>query len=650
MAIISQNKFDPLLGYVNVRLQQGVPIVDADVNELDDIRKFELRAFLKWFVGDGVPDGNEGFRVVRRDSAPANDFVVSRGVAAAAPGTAGTEVALRNVGRIIVDGLDVMIAKDLVFTEQPLYAERAGSAAEAARLGVPVVPKLATPAGDGTLVVYLDLWERVVTAAEKPELVHPGLGVETCARTRREWVVRTRPGIKAPVKGDPDFLAGHAYSALALIQRRAGDPNIQTGDILDQRARRLMVPPATLVEDLFGVDPLAYRNGAGRPPISVRAAVNALLRGEMPATPDAPVDRSTANETSKRGFVFDTTGGLVLTLGSDRVAGVEQAFAGRLELSNIAGGFTNPLVQVSAGADIHTEPHLALLPGGDLLVVYQHKMGPAANIQMKRGSLTGLPAAPEIAVATDATVEEKQPFLAVTGSTATVFFHRTNTNQWNYRRWNTVTSSFGDAAPIVLSGAVATVPEFHAAADAAGKVWAAFRTKTGSTALSFDPASGSVAQETAQVATGASAHESPFVLPVPGAATTTVWVFWRSTGAPDPGLYGRVFSGGSWKDPQPIAGTSLADHHPCAVADAEGGIWLFFARGDVGSRDLFAMRRDLNTGTWGPTRQLTATGPGKDESAPHAMFAADRSIWLLWNSGRDATNLSIYYKRLVTAI
>jgi len=63
MAVITSSTFDPLKRRCNVRLQQGVPIVDSDWNELDDIRKFELRAYLKWFVGDGVPDGNDGFRI-----------------------------------------------------------------------------------------------------------------------------------------------------------------------------------------------------------------------------------------------------------------------------------------------------------------------------------------------------------------------------------------------------------------------------------------------------------------------------------------------------------------------------------------------------------------------------------------------------------
>lgn len=58
-----QRTFDRLKHYVGVRLQQGVPIVDEDWNELEDIRKEELRAFLKWFVGDGVPQDTSGFKI-----------------------------------------------------------------------------------------------------------------------------------------------------------------------------------------------------------------------------------------------------------------------------------------------------------------------------------------------------------------------------------------------------------------------------------------------------------------------------------------------------------------------------------------------------------------------------------------------------------
>ena len=79
MAIISPNTFDPIRRYVSVRLAQGVPLADADWNEGDDMRRYELRAFLRWFVGDGVPVGNDGFRIAAINSATSFTIVAGGG-------------------------------------------------------------------------------------------------------------------------------------------------------------------------------------------------------------------------------------------------------------------------------------------------------------------------------------------------------------------------------------------------------------------------------------------------------------------------------------------------------------------------------------------------------------------------------------------
>lgn len=50
--------------YVAVRLQQGVPILDADWNTLDDVRRSETEDYGRWSIGDGVPFGNDGFAIV----------------------------------------------------------------------------------------------------------------------------------------------------------------------------------------------------------------------------------------------------------------------------------------------------------------------------------------------------------------------------------------------------------------------------------------------------------------------------------------------------------------------------------------------------------------------------------------------------------
>src|SRR6266702_3598896 len=102
MAMITPDTFNPLRSYISVRLLQGVPLVDADWNEAHDVRKFEVQAFLKWFVGNGVPEGNDGFRIAGLTPAVVEDFVIKQGVGAAPDGTSPVEQGLRNVGRCLV--------------------------------------------------------------------------------------------------------------------------------------------------------------------------------------------------------------------------------------------------------------------------------------------------------------------------------------------------------------------------------------------------------------------------------------------------------------------------------------------------------------------------------------------------------------------
>ena len=54
MANVSRNTYDPTKNYASVRLQQGVPLVDADWNEVDDIRRNEVYTGL----GLALPNGH----------------------------------------------------------------------------------------------------------------------------------------------------------------------------------------------------------------------------------------------------------------------------------------------------------------------------------------------------------------------------------------------------------------------------------------------------------------------------------------------------------------------------------------------------------------------------------------------------------------
>jgi hypothetical protein len=246
--------------YVGVRFKQGVPLVDADLNEMDDLRRYELRSFLRWFVGDGVPDGNDGFRIL--PSAQPNDVLISGGL-----GTPET------AGRCLVDGLEALNETDLLFSAQALV-----DPVRAAALGVPSIT-IPTPPGVGQRhdLYYLDVWEREVTSAEAGhgDIVDARIGIETARRVRREWAVRAiDETVGMPANGTPP---GHRYLLLARVERTAGVPVIASAAIVDKRRRGVTLQPREALDqirsDAFGetyaTKPLA---------MPLRDVINAMLR------------------------------------------------------------------------------------------------------------------------------------------------------------------------------------------------------------------------------------------------------------------------------------------------------------------------------------------------------------------------------------
>lgn len=211
MGNFSRETFDQLKHYVGVRLQQGVPLVDADWNELEDIRKYELQAFLKWYVGDGVPAGNNGFRITVIGGV-ANDFVITGG-----DGTAS------GAGRCLVDGWDVINESDINYTAQSLF----NNTDLASAWGVDVLPALNVPGGLRQDLVYLDVWEREVDSNEDSDLINPAIGLETAVRLKREWVVRVNENAASP----PVAPAGHTFYPLARLQRNG--VNLTAVDLRD---------------------------------------------------------------------------------------------------------------------------------------------------------------------------------------------------------------------------------------------------------------------------------------------------------------------------------------------------------------------------------------------------------------------------------
>src|ERR1035441_5563219 len=64
--------------YVSVRLQQAVPVVDADWNEEGDIRRMELQLILERSIGNGVPSNSDGFKI--SSAGLPNNFTIKAGI------------------------------------------------------------------------------------------------------------------------------------------------------------------------------------------------------------------------------------------------------------------------------------------------------------------------------------------------------------------------------------------------------------------------------------------------------------------------------------------------------------------------------------------------------------------------------------------
>lgn len=217
--------------YVGVRLQQGVPLLPSDWNELEDIRRMELRAILRAFIGEGVPARSDGFEI--GEVGVDNDFGVS-------------------AGQILLDGVEALNLAATTYAGQPLATG---------------LPALTTPGADRGDVVFLDVWEEEVgpagTGIVDDRLVNPAIGVETARRVDRRWRVRVLEG--ATDLSGLTREAGHSYLMLAQIARRGSVPAIRDIMLTDRRRRGVTLAdhlkiPVSLRRGLEAVDTGRFGN------------------------------------------------------------------------------------------------------------------------------------------------------------------------------------------------------------------------------------------------------------------------------------------------------------------------------------------------------------------------------------------------------
>ena len=172
---------DPLKGYSAVLKQQGRLDLDADWNEQVAIQDHRLWSLIRDVVGSsGAPHAGGGFQVgVTGD---------------------GSDLTLAS-GRIWVDGILCELAEEATYSQQP---------------HLPIPPPLLAGDGDGDGdedvegrrdLVYLDVWERHVSAVEDPTLLDPALnGLDTTTRLQTVFQVRVLKDVgDAGCDGGPAF-------------------------------------------------------------------------------------------------------------------------------------------------------------------------------------------------------------------------------------------------------------------------------------------------------------------------------------------------------------------------------------------------------------------------------------------------------------
>lgn len=204
-------------GYVGVHIEQGVPILDRDLNLMHDLVSAVARAITTRYIGNGIAAEQDGFEIVQvpgdNNDVRINDFHIKAGPSGQ-PGTC------------LVDGIEVTIDEPVNYKRQSVG-------------GPPTVPDLneptATQPDPRRDFVFLDVWLSELDGHRDERLRNSGdVGIQTSVRLRPAWLVRVAEGMDPPAP-EP----GHAHYRLARLTRPRGNAQITTEMIEDLRRRRL---------------------------------------------------------------------------------------------------------------------------------------------------------------------------------------------------------------------------------------------------------------------------------------------------------------------------------------------------------------------------------------------------------------------------
>jgi len=339
----SQIRFNRGKNYTAVLEQQGRVALDADANEQVFIDACQSQTETIDAVGPyGGPTGNAGFQITMAD---------------------GPEI-LIGPGRYYVNGLLCENPASLSYDSQPYLNAPANSSASS------LISQLNASGGASVLQVWLQVWQRLLTALDDPCLLEPALGqADTTARLQTVWrvVARLAPTPPPPPAGPVPSCCQDMYAA--------GAPPASTGTMTAQTS-----PPAADC----GCTPVAAAGYQG--------VENQLYRVEI-HTGSAGNTQTTWKWSRENGSVVTAITGVsgstvqVSSLGPDANLGFQ---AGQwVELTDDTLQFgpapnsPGTLYQVQSIQPTDSSVTLAVPPGQPIVV------DPSQNARMRRWDMSG---------------------------------------------------------------------------------------------------------------------------------------------------------------------------------------------------------------------------------------------------------------------
>src|SRR5215211_112771 len=250
-----------------VLMQQGRVQLDEDWNELMELVERRLRVETVDVIGRvGVPQQTlQGFKI---------------------GGTVSTGLTI-GLGRCYVDGLLAENRGTGDEEHEPVWGERVHEN-PTPYLNQPYLkPAPNPPGGADPYLLYLDVWERELTAAEDPDLVEPAVGVDTATRLQTVWAVRFAENVGAGVTCDSGW---EGVSKWVELTRPSGARLTSGAQGAAAPADPCHVSPAG---GYRGVDNRLYRvevhddgSRTGRPPSFKWSRDNAAVAAEVRSMSD----------------------------------------------------------------------------------------------------------------------------------------------------------------------------------------------------------------------------------------------------------------------------------------------------------------------------------------------------------------------------